>query len=134
MVKVASATSKHFIKIISIIVKEIDRYTYIYIHTESAINKYTLGNEFFVEDRKNTGDNEHFEWFVDKEGRLTNAWANKVMFPLSLSRDTSIWKRSFITLVTDFKDNDNVGYQGHVGSYTSNFFPRGFHFNKTNSN
>jgi hypothetical protein len=37
-------------------------------------------------------------------------------------------------LVTNFKDNDNVGYEGNVGSYTSNYFTRGFHFNKTNSN
>lgn len=100
---------------------------------KKPIKGYTSGNEFFVEVRKNTGENEHFEWFVDKQGRLTNTWANKVLFPLSLSKDESISKRSFVTLVTNFKNNDNVGYQGNIG-YGDTYFTTGFHFNKTNSN
>jgi hypothetical protein len=100
-------------------------------HVET-IKKYHEGDEFFVEVRRITRENENYAWFLDKEGRLTSVWASKPMFPITIATDKVFADRPFIMMISNFKNNYNE-HHDNSGSYTDSYFPKGFHFKTTNS-
>jgi hypothetical protein len=90
------------------------------------------GNTFFIEARKIANRDDKSHWFVDKEGRLTNIWASKKMFPW-LKLDSQ-----YDMLASGVLDNSMLPHTFDFGKKSKSvdlnrYFTKGFEFNKTNS-
>jgi hypothetical protein len=92
------------------------------------------GNTFYVEARKIAHYDDKSHWFVDKQGRMTNIWASKKMFPVKKEKNYN----QYVMLVSGVLNNSFLSYNFDNGLQTesvdlNHYFTKGFEFNKTNS-